>query len=270
MTRILNGRELADFIKARQLRQVRNLRQAHGIQPKLCIIESETASPVIETYVRMKQAYAQDILVEVEIIKCPASAMPGKIAAANADTSVHGIIVQLPIDDESVTDEVVSGIAAAKDVDGLGRQPQFMSATAEAIDWLLAGYNVELVGRQIALLGRGRLVGRPLETLWRERGLSVQSFDETDADHDYIASSDVIVTATGAPEALKSTMVKSGAVVVDAGTASEAGVIVGDLEPTIRRRDDLTLTPEKGGVGPLTVAVMFDHVIQAALGRVTK
>lgn len=268
MTRMLNGRELADFIKSRQLRQVRNLRQEHRIIPKLCIIESEHASPVIETYVRMKQRYADDVLIEVEIVKCPARVMPEKIKAANADESVHGIIVQLPIDDEAVTDEVVNGIAATKDVDGLSREAKFTSATAEAIDWLLVGYNIELVGKQIALLGRGRLVGAPLEKMWRERGLNVRSFSKSDIDHGYISTSDVVVTATGAPGALKTAMLKPRAIVVDAGTASEEGVIIGDIDNDVRDRDDLTITPEKGGVGPLTVAVMFDHVIQAALARV--
>ena len=79
-----------------------------------------------------------------------------------------------------------------------------------------------------------------------------------------IAASDVIVTATGQPHLITADMVKTGAVVVDAGTASEGGVIVGDVDPSLRERSDVTLTPEKGGVGPLTIAVMIDHVIQAA------
>ena len=265
MTRLLNGRELADFIKERQAKQVRNLRQEHHIIPKLCIVKSEHASPVIETYVRMKQAYAADILVEVEVVSCDQGEMRAVIERANRDPSVHGIIVQLPIDYPEETDAIVGTIVGAKDVDGLGKNAKFVSATAEAIDWLLAGYNVELRGRQIALLGRGRLVGAPLEKMWQGRGLNVRSFGEHDTDGDYLKSSDVIVTATGVPRLLTSDMVKEKAVVVDAGTASEAGVIVGDVEPELRERGDVTVTPAKGGVGPLTVTVMFDHVIQAAL-----
>jgi len=265
MTRVLNGRELADFIKERQAKQVRNLRQEHRIIPKLCIIKSDHASVVIDTYVRMKQAYAADILVEVEVISCAQDEMPAAIEQANLDEAVYGIIVQLPIDRPEETDGIVAMIAPAKDVDGLGPNARFVSATAEAIDWLLTGYNVELTGKQIALLGRGRLVGGPLEKLWSERGLAVRSFDEHDTDPEYLRASDVIVTATGVPRVLMGELVKNKAVVVDAGTASEAGVVVGDVDPALRDRDDLTITPVKGGVGPLTVAVMFDHVIQSAL-----
>lgn len=265
MTRVLNGRELADFIKERQAKQVRNLRQEHHIIPKLCIIKSEHASAVIDTYVRVKQAYAADILLEVQVVSCAQEAMPTLIEQANSDPAVYGIIVQLPLDNPEQTDTIVNLIDPAKDVDGLGKNAAFASATAEAIDWLLTGYNVELSRKQIALLGRGRLVGAPLEKMWRERGLNVRSFDEHDTDTDYIATSDIIVTATGVPRVLTSDLVKQKAVVVDAGTASEAGVIVGDIDDRLRERDDLTITPVKGGVGPLTVAVMFDHVIQAAL-----
>jgi len=263
--RLLNGRELADFIEERQAKQVRNLRQEYHIIPKLCIIKSKHASPVIDTYVRMKQAYASEILVEVEVISCDQTEMLGEIERANADDSIYGIILQLPIDRPEETDRLVNTIASKKDVDGLGEGARFVSATAEAIDWLLAGYNVELKGKQIALLGRGRLVGGPLEKIWSERGLMIRSFDEHDTDQEYLRTSDVIVTATGVPRVLTSELVKAKAVVVDAGTASEAGTIVGDVDAQLRERDDVTITPAKGGVGPLTVSVMFDHVIQAAL-----
>jgi methylenetetrahydrofolate dehydrogenase (NADP+)/methenyltetrahydrofolate cyclohydrolase len=81
---------------------------------------------------------------------------------------------------------------------------------------------------------------------------------------DVLRVSDVIVTATGVPRLITSIMVPAGATVVDAGTASEDGVIVGDVDPELRERDDLKITPEKGGVGPLTIVALFDNVIQAA------
>ena len=75
---------------------------------------------------------------------------------------------------------------------------------------------------------------------------------------------DVIVTATGVPRLITPDMVKVGAVLVDAGTASEEGVVIGDIDPKIRDRDDITITPNKGGVGPLTIAALLDNVITAA------
>lgn len=264
MTRTLNGRELADFIKQRQVRQVRNLRQEHRVIPKLVIIKSSNSSDVINTYVRLKQVYASDITVEFGVVSCKQDEMRAAIALANSDASVHGIVVQLPLDQPDETEGIVGTIAPEKDVDGLGASAAFHSATAEAIDWLLAGYNVDLEGKQIAIIGRGRLVGAPLDKMWRQRGYRVTCYDKG-SDIGDVTSADVIVTATGSPRVLTPSMVKQKAVIIDAGTASEAGVIVGDVHPELRQRSDITITPEKGGVGPLTVAVMFDHVIQSAL-----
>ena len=262
----LNGRELASFIKQRQARQVRHLRQAHGITPKLLIITPLNASGPINAYVRYKQAYAADILVETEVAPTAEANMPAAIDRANNDPHIHGIIVQLPLNDPSQTDAIVQRIAPAKDVDGLsGPQAAYTPATAQAIDWLLAGYNISLDDKQLTIIGRGRLVGAPLERLWRDRGLTVTVCDrQTPNTTEVIAASDVVVTATGQPHLITADMVKAGAVVVDAGTASEGGVIVGDVDPSLRERSDVTLTPEKVGVGPLTIAVMIDHVIQAA------
>jgi methylenetetrahydrofolate dehydrogenase (NADP+)/methenyltetrahydrofolate cyclohydrolase len=265
MTTLLNGSELMSFIKERQARQVRALRQAWKVFPKLAIVKSASASTVIDTYVRMKGRYGDDILIETVVETLATADMPATIARLNADETIHGIIVQLPLDDTSKTDEIVDAIAPEKDVDGLGEHAQFESATAQAICWLLAGYGVDLTTKKIAIVGKGRLVGAPLARMWQTSGYDVTVLDRSRTDMtEVLKASDVIVTATGSPHLIKSTMISPGAVVVDAGTASEDGVIVGDLDESVRTRDDLTITPEKGGVGPLTIAALFDNVITAA------
>lgn len=267
MTRLLSGRELQGFIEERQAKQVRNLRQEFHIVPKLLIIKSETSSEVINTYVRLKQRYADEVAIGVEVQSLPQERMHEAIEKANANSEVHGIIIQLPLKDPAETDALCNLIAPEKDVDGLGENAAFPSATAEAIDWLLAGYNVELKGKQITLLGNGKLVGAPLAKLWLARGLAVDVLDEYSENiSDTLLRSDIIIAATGSPGILKSDNIPTGAVVVDAGTASEGGVIVGDVDQAVRaERTDLTITPEKGGVGPLTYTLLFDHVIQVAL-----
>lgn len=265
MAKLLNGTELASFIKVRQAKQVRRLRQANKIIPKLVIIKSQNADEVINTYVRMKQRYAEDILVEVEVVACEQSEMVDRIKQANLDTTVHGIVVQLPLDDKSDTEEIVGQIAPEKDVDGLGVEASFISATAEAINWLLSGFGVDLSDKTITLLGRGKLVGAPLDKLWSGQGHNVQTISlSTENPSELLRKSDVIVSATGQAHLLKSADVPQNAVVVDAGTVSEDGKIVGDVDPELYTRKDLTITPQKGGVGPLTIVLMFDHVIQAA------
>lgn len=269
MTKELNGAELQSFIKERQARQVRNLRQAHGVVPKLLIVMSDRASEVIQTYVRMKRRYAEDILIDVEVKAVAQADMLEVIAEANNDDSIQGIIVQLPLDDPSQVEAICDAIAAEKDVDGLGARAVFPSATAQAIDWLLAGYGVELADKQIAVIGQGKLVGAPLTNLWRQRKLNVTTFDETTPLVD-MTRFDVLVTATGVPRLLTSDMIKADAVVVDAGTASEHGKLVGDVAEDVRQRQDISITPVRGGVGPLTYTVLFDHLIEACLRRVGK
>lgn len=265
MTKLLNGSELVDYIKERQAKQVRALRQAWHVFPRLAIIKPLGSSSVIDTYVRMKGRYGEDILIETVVETLGEDDMPAALERLNADTSVHGIIVQLPLDDTSRTDEIVNMIAPEKDVDGLGKDAVFESATAGAIVWLLAGYGVDLKGKKIAIVGGGRLVGAPLAKMWRESGYDISVVTRKNTDlKDTLKASDVVITATGSPHLITTDMIKPGAVVVDAGTASEGGVIVGDLDPAIRQRDDLTITPEKGGVGPLTITMLFDHVITAA------
>ena len=269
--RLLNGAELAGFIKERQAKQVRMLRQAHHIIPKVAIIKSSEASAVIDSYVRLKERYAEDIFVEFEQISCDQSEMAAQIERLNRDESVQAIVAQLPLDDVSQTDELVNQIAPEKDVDGLGKDSEYISATAEAIDWLLSGYGVELQDKKIVIAGKGRLVGAPLIELWGERGYDITAIDKQTKNTDEILlTGEVIVTATGQPRLVHGDNVAHGAVVVDAGTASEDGLIVGDVDPALLDRKDLIITPPKGGVGPLTVVLLFDHVIRAALEKIEK
>lgn len=260
----LNGKEIADFVKERQAKQVRALRQSWKVMPKLAVVQT-VDDPVIDAYVRMKTRYADDILVEVEHYKVAQADALAQIAQLNEDDSVHGVIVQLPLADPTQTDELVQAVAPQKDVDGLGSAKFFDPATPLAINWLLAAYNVELEGRPLAIVGRGRLVGAPLEKMWRASGYDVMVFDDKTGDLGAeLRHFPVIVTATGVPHLITSEMVQIGAVVIDAGTASEQGVIVGDVDDSVRERDDVTITPPKGGVGPLTIAALIDNVITAA------
>jgi methylenetetrahydrofolate dehydrogenase (NADP+)/methenyltetrahydrofolate cyclohydrolase len=268
--KILNGRELAYYIKERQAREVRALRQSWHIVPKLVIVQIKD-DPVINTYVRLKKQYGADILIDVDIHRVSQAETPELIQHLNVDKSVHGIIVQLPLEDPDQTDEIVNEVAANKDVDALGEHAQFEPATPMAIMWLLSGYNVDIRGKKVLLIGRGKLVGAPLEKILKASDIDVEVIDRTAEDLSaHTKTADIIITATGSPAILYSDMIKQDAVVVDAGVASESGKTVGDLAPEVYERQDLTITPQKGGVGPLTVCALFENVIRAARATVSK
>lgn len=262
--KILNGSELAGYIKERQAKQVRALRQSWRVIPRLAIVRT-VDNPVIDTYVRLKGAYGADIAVEVDVYDPSDSELLEQIEKLNHDENVHGIIIQLPLADISQTDTAINAVAPEKDVDGLGDRSLFTPATAMAVNWLLVGYNIELSGKKIAIVGNGRLVGAPLAKLWKSSGFDVSVYDSQTIDlTEDLQVADVVVSATGVSGLIKSNMIHEGAVVVDAGTASDGGNIVGDVAAEVRERSDLTITPAKGGVGPLTISALFDNVINAA------
>lgn len=264
--RLLNGRELAGFIKERQAKQVRSLRQQYGVEPKLAIVTTAEDNHVIETYMKMKKRYGADILIDVDIHKVHQAEVRELLNKLSNDDSVHAIIVQLPLEDPAETDEIVNLVPSHKDVDGLSNNPNFDPATALAIMWLLSGYNIDLNTKTILLVGYGKLVGAPLEKLLLASDVTPQIADKRTLDlKAETLKADVIVTATGVHGLIKPDMLKAKAVVVDAGVASEGGKTVGDVAPEVyEERDDLTITPVKGGVGPLTVCALFDNVIRAA------
>lgn len=262
--RLLNGSDLAGFIKMRQARQVRSISQSRGIIPKLAIIQVKD-DPVINTYVRLKRSYGQDIAVDVEVHRIDQTEAESIIKQLNADGSVHGIILQLPLQDISETDRLCNLVAPPKDVDALGIKSQHQPATPMAILWLLAGYNIDLIDKKILIIGRGKLVGQPLAKILIASGHDVTIADrQTQTLNKLSIEADIIITAAGSPAILFANMIKTNAVVVDAGTASEDGKTVGDLAPEVYERTDLVVTPVKGGVGPLTVSALFENVINAA------
>lgn len=264
LMKYLNGTELAGFIKERQIKQVRALRQAHKIFPKLAIVLCND-NPANVKYAELKKTYGSDILVDVEIHKIEQADVLKLLEKLNNDPKINGIIVQLPLSDISQTDETVNAVNPTKDVDGLSAKSLFDAATPMAIMWLLSGYGIEPLGKVVTIVGRGRLVGAPLKKMMDNSGINAQVVhSQTDNPTKILLDSQIIITAVGKPGMIKSNMIPRNCVVIDAATASEGGQIKGDLVDDIYEREDLTLTPKKGGVGPLTVCALFDNVIRAA------
>ncbi len=261
----LSGSELVGYIKERQAKQVRGLRQAHGIFPRLAIVQT-IDDPVIHTYVTLKQRYGADILIETSRYMVSQDEAAAVIDKLNHDPNVHGIIVQLPLDDPTQTEALLQQVSPHKDVDGLGKTPDFEPATALAINWLCAGYNINLDQHKIAIIGQGRLVGVPLTRMWRNSGYDITTVDRSSQDEleTVCKNSTLIVAGVGVPGLITSDMIRPDTIVIDAGTASDSGKIVGDIDPLVYERNDISITPQKGGVGPLTVAALFDNVIRAA------
>ncbi|HSX28229.1 MAG TPA: bifunctional 5,10-methylenetetrahydrofolate dehydrogenase/5,10-methenyltetrahydrofolate cyclohydrolase [Candidatus Saccharimonadales bacterium] len=262
--RFLNGADLAGYMKERQARQVRGLRQAAHVFPRLAIILTDE-HPASLKYIQLKQKYGEDILVDVVVEQVSVDQAITTIERHNQDPLTHGTIVQLPIADPSQTDAVLRAIAPEKDVDGLGSNQFFDPATPTAILWLMAGYNIEPRAKKVVVIGQGRLVGTPLVRMLQDSGVEPIIANRHSDLVKVCEDADIIITATGHPGLLTSDIIPQKAVVIDAGVAGEGGVLKGDVADDVyTTRDDLTITPQKGGVGPLTVIALFDAVIRAA------
>jgi methylenetetrahydrofolate dehydrogenase (NADP+)/methenyltetrahydrofolate cyclohydrolase len=252
MSKLLAAENIVGFIQQRHVQQVVGFTPP----PRLAIIRSSD-NEAAERYLRAKAQYGAAIGVPVDIyVESPASLID-RIHALNADPATTGIIVQLPLPSPELTSAALAAVAPAKDVDGLGPNSPFEAATPKAALWLLAAYNVDLRGR-IVIVGQGRLVGKPLADRLEASGHEVVRCDIHTTDLAAATrTADIIFTGTGTPSLIKPGMVKPGAVIVDTGSPRQ------ELDPALYDDPTLTITPNPGGVGPMTVASLFDNLIIA-------
>ena len=260
----LSGKELAGYVKERQARQVRSLKQSRQVFPKMAILIEEPADELKTKFTGLKRRYGEDIGAEVDVLVTELGKMSQAIKELNQDSAVHGIVVQLPLSNQDRTGELLNLIAPEKDIDGLGDRAAYDSASATAIMWLISGYNISLEDKKVAIIGHGRLVGKPLTSILRSQDIEPAVIDKNRGDIKDIKDADVIISAAGSPGIITADLVKKNAVVIDAGATSQKGVIKGDVDDGLYHRGDLAITPKTGGVGPLTIAVLFDHLLRAA------
>ena len=192
---------------------------------------------------------------------------PGEIGQVierfNNDSSIHGIIIQLPLCEWLDQETTLNFVTKSKDVDGLVSGSGFVAPTVQSILWLLDAYVSDIGSKKIALVGKGRLVGAPLEKELIKRGIIPQIFTKDDS-LETLSEYNVIISATGMPSLLTSNYIQPGAYVFDAGTAEENGAIHGDAHDELYGRDNISITPTKGGVGILTVRALFENVLLVA------
>ena len=263
---LLKGSDLVEYISERQAKQVRALIQSKGLAPTLAILVANPKNLAIQKYIKFKRARAEQLGIEIQVHKLEQGQLEEAILKLNQDSGVHGIILQLPLEDPTQTEHLLSLISPQKDVDALGKEALVQPATAGAILWLLAGYNVELKNKKILIIGQGRLVGAPITRLLEEQNLNLMTLDISDSEQKLkteTQKADIIITAAGSPGLIKLNYLRDKQVVIDAGTTESGGMLVGDLDPEVYSSDlNLKLTPKVGGLGPLTIIYLFENLIQ--------
>ena len=257
----LETSDLVGYIKERHYKTVRGLKA----KPVLGIIVagSEAASA---SFIRAKRRYAEDIGVEVRVEMVESMEdLIKQLKDWNSQSDITGIVVQLPLPAGFATDQIINQIAAAKDVDGLKQPTDYEPATAKAIMWILAAQGLNIKELKIAVIGQGRLVGLPTSAMFEASGASVVRCDVNTTDlAAKVGNCEVVITATGQPRLITRSMLRDGAIVIDAATAEAAGQLAGDVDPAVYDDPSVKATPVPGGVGPVTVAALFDNLLLAA------
>ena len=267
MTEIIDGKKIASEISIECKQEVDSIK-ATGITPVLAIItyNPDSASRV---YVELKLKKAKEIGVECKLLDWSDKNQDECIGAMNdlaKDKLINGIIIQLPTNGLTNEQALLDSIPANKDVDGLSNNPsKLVPATPKAILTVLAKSQIDLKDKKIAIVGQGKLVGRPLAQIMRSKGYDIDTADSSTKDLACITKpADIIITAVGKPGLINGAMIKAGAVVIDAGTSEQNNTLVGDVD--YKSVEDIASKIAKvpGGVGPVTVVSLLQNVIEAA------
>jgi methylenetetrahydrofolate dehydrogenase (NADP+)/methenyltetrahydrofolate cyclohydrolase len=271
MATLLDGKALAERIRAEVKAEVAEL----GRLGLATLLVGEDAASQI--YIRRKHDAAQEVGIESSDVRLPDETTQDelleRIAELNGDSSVHGVLVQLPVPGHIDEAAVIRAIDPVKDVDGLhpinagqlylGR-PTLVPATPIGIMALLAEYDIELRGAKAVVVGRSDIVGKPVAHLLLQQHATVTICHSRTRDlARETLDADVLVVATGRPALVTADMVKAGAAVVDVGMNRTDAGLVGDVDPAAM---DVAgyMTPVPGGVGPMTIASLLRNTVQAA------
>jgi methylenetetrahydrofolate dehydrogenase (NADP+)/methenyltetrahydrofolate cyclohydrolase len=275
---ILDGKSLAAQLRAELKGKVARLAQ-RGIRPGLAVVLAgdDAASRV---YVRNKVLASEETGVRSTLFELPSSVseneLLGTVAKLNADASVHGILVQLPLPKHVNAAKVLEAVSPLKDVDGfheanlgalLAGQPRVVPCTPAGVMRLLDHAKVPLSGRRAVVIGRSNIVGKPLALLLLQRDATVTLCHSKTAQLENVTrEADILVAAIGRAKLVGPAMVKPGACVVDVGVNRLAdGSLAGDVDYDAVKNIAGWITPVPGGVGPMTIAMLLANCVNAAL-----
>ena len=236
--------------------------------------------PASQVYVRNKIKGCEEVGIRSDSYYLPKDVSEQEllklISSLNADQSVHGILVQLPLPAHLNEDLILKTIAPEKDVDGFGDlpigalakgNPTTVSCTPFGVMKLLEGEGISVAGKHAVVLGRSNIVGKPMAMLLLNANATVTvCHSKTERLKDICASADILVAAVGKPKFVTEDMVKEGAVVIDVGiNRNEEGKLCGDVDFDAVKDKAGFITPVPGGVGPMTITMLLWNTYLAAV-----
>ncbi|MFX1316898.1 MAG: bifunctional 5,10-methylenetetrahydrofolate dehydrogenase/5,10-methenyltetrahydrofolate cyclohydrolase [Promethearchaeota archaeon] len=277
-SKILNGRNLADKLNFELKEKIKKIFKKTGIKPRLAaILVGE--EPASEIYVNMKRKKCAQVGIESILIKLEKDISEDKllkeIDKLNNDNTVHGILLQIPLPEKfrEITPKLLKTISPLKDVDGFNPinkgmlfdyNEELAACTPKGIIALLEHYHIELKGKDVVIINRSNLVGKPLIFMLLKRNSTITiCHTSTKNIEDHMRRADILIVAVGKPNFVTKEKIKEGVIIIDVGQSRVNDKLYGDVD-----FDDVfekcgRITPTPGGVGPLTVAFLLQNTFIA-------
>jgi len=279
--RLIDGKTIAASIRQRLADEVMAFRKSSNITPRLAaiLVGDDAASQV---YIRNKEQACAKAGIASDVHRLPASTTTSEllqfIGTLNADASVHGILVQLPLPRQIDETTVLDAVMPSKDVDcfhpenvGLLTQgrPRFLPCTPHGVQVLLRESNIPVDGAHVVVLGRSEIVGKPISLMLVQKGETANAtvticHSRTRNLPEITRSADILIAAIGKPEFVTADLLSPGVVVIDVGINRINDKLVGDVEFESVSKIASAITPVPGGVGPMTIAMLLENTLTAA------
>ncbi|XP_058000203.1 bifunctional protein FolD 1, mitochondrial isoform X3 [Hevea brasiliensis] len=283
---VIDGKLIAEDIRSTIATEVRRMKESIGKVPGLAVILVGQRRDS-QTYVRNKIKACEEAGIKSLFHElpedCPEDAVLSVVSSFNEDPTIHGILVQLPLPQHLDEVKILNALSLEKDVDGFhpmnmgnlamrGREPLFIPCTPKGCIELLFRFGVEIMGKNAVVIGRSNVVGLPTSLLLQRYHATVSVVHAlTNNPEEITSEADIVVTAAGVPNLVRSNWLKPGAVVIDVGTcpiedpSSEFGYrLVGDVCHEEAVKVASAITPVPGGVGPMTIAMLLSNTLDSA------
>ncbi|MDP3935283.1 MAG: bifunctional 5,10-methylenetetrahydrofolate dehydrogenase/5,10-methenyltetrahydrofolate cyclohydrolase [Candidatus Giovannonibacteria bacterium] len=276
---IIDGKKIAEEIKAELKAEVLKL----GKKIRLAVIRVGE-DKVTEKFLEQKKKFGSAVGVDIRVYELPENISTNQLREKLAEI-VHikenaGVIIQLPLPKQINTQYILDGIISEKDPDMLSSKSiglfssgrsKILPPVVGAIKYIFDKNNIDVKSKKVTVIGAGRLVGKPVATWLINHGAAVTIIDENAADPTlHTKDADILISGAGKPNLITIDMVKEGVIVIDCGTSSpeglpadQAGRLVGDVDPVVAKKASI-FAPVPGGVGPLTVAMLFKNLAELA------
>jgi methylenetetrahydrofolate dehydrogenase (NADP+) / methenyltetrahydrofolate cyclohydrolase len=274
---LLDGNALSKKIRA-EIAARSAIATAKGVRPGLAVIVVGD-NPASQVYVRNKVKACEEVgfhsVLESYSAELGEDELLARIATLNADPSIHGILVQLPLPEHIASERVLEAIAPSKDVDGfhvanagalMVGQPEFIPCTPYGCMKILESIDYPIRGARAVVVGASNIVGKPMALLLLQAGATVTICNSKTRDlAHHTKEADILVVATGKPKMITGDMVKTGAVVIDVGiNRLPDGKLCGDIDFDTAKYIAGWITPVPGGVGPMTITMLLMNTLEAA------